>query len=266
MRSVSMTEGIWEPAPRLMELLHSEGTTFKDHLGDTREAVGTGIIPIVGSARSGKTALAYALIEWVIENTKRPIALLGLPDKALESIPEEWRDRVSNPEVEKMVEFKRPAVCLLDDTAVILNSRDSGTNFAKYLSRIAGVISHIGGGLTLILTTQSMSGIDLSLTRYTNLASVVRFVDRWTLRTERTSWVEDISHAQSELEAVSRMKYLRDVYYSLHDDLICYATFPEFYDDVLSRPYQYMSKDMRKRIILRAKDSKKKRVDEDEQS
>lgn len=253
-----MAEEMWQPAPRLMDLLYGEGRVFKDHLNQKREAVGTGIIPIVGSARSGKTALSYYLMDWAIKNTKRPIALLGLPDKVMESLPEHWGDRVSNPPFEGMIDFTKPYICLIDDSSAVLNSRDSGTNFARFLSRIAGVISHIGGGLTLILTVQSMSGIDLSLTRYTNLAPIVRFVDQYTLRTERTSWVDDISRAQHEMKDAAQLRYHRDVYYSLYDELICKAGMPEWYDNKLSRPYQYMSKEMRRSLILREKPVKKK--------
>ena len=41
----------WNPAPRAQNLL----------LEPSEDAIGTGIIPICGSARSGKTTLALAL-------------------------------------------------------------------------------------------------------------------------------------------------------------------------------------------------------------
>mgnify|MGYP001333032303 CR=1 FL=1 len=63
----------WNPAPRAQALL----------LEPSEDAIGTGIIPICGSARSGKTTLALALISWAARRTSRPFAFVGLPDARL---------------------------------------------------------------------------------------------------------------------------------------------------------------------------------------
>ena len=67
----------WRPAPMAQNLL----------LEPSEGAIGTGIIPICGSARSGKTTLSLALISWAARRTSRPFAFVGLPDGTITSEP-----------------------------------------------------------------------------------------------------------------------------------------------------------------------------------
>ena len=55
--------------PSIVNLLLQEGQRFTVE-GQKREALGTGIIPVIASARGGKTSLAYAFIDYVIKYTK----------------------------------------------------------------------------------------------------------------------------------------------------------------------------------------------------
>lgn len=260
----------WLP-PSFQDLLLEEGTPY-DAGGFTRTATGTGILTLLGSARAAKTSLAYAMIDTVIRTTNRPVSFVGFPDVVMEAMPAHWEGRIYNPpDIEKLLEFKRPAVVLLDDTAVTMNSRDSMTTSAKLMSRLAGVISHIGGGLTVILTTQSMSGIDLSLLRYTQLAVGIRRMSPITLWSERSQWAPKVVEAQQELSAVAKDQNWRDVYYSMMDEQVCVSWFPEWLDrskyperaDKLSRPFRYMSSGKLKELVLRPpKTKRKKDVDE----
>ena len=87
--------------PSIVNLLLKEGQRWKVD-GKMREALGTGIIPIVASARGGKTSLAYVMIDYVIKYTSRPVILDSFPQKVIdEGIPEHWRGRVSNHQVAK---------------------------------------------------------------------------------------------------------------------------------------------------------------------
>ena len=81
--------------PSIVNLLLKEGQRFEVN-GQFKTALGTGIIPIVASARGGKTSLAYALIDYAIEYTNRPIILDSFPQKVIdEGIPKHWKGRVS---------------------------------------------------------------------------------------------------------------------------------------------------------------------------
>ena len=215
----------WRPAPRTMALLNEP----------SEDSIGTGIIPICGSARSGKTTLALALIEWASKKTSRSFAFIGLPDIYLENLPQHIRKRSTNPSLDELSTL-RDCIVLLDDTATSLSSRDSTTTQGKMISRIAGVISHLG--LTIILTTQSMAGVDLSLLRYTEMSPLVKRIDPMALRVERTEWSSELKEAQAELKMHN---FDRSLYWSVSDEIMCKHPFSEWMsNDVLSRPFRYL--------------------------
>ncbi len=89
----------WNPAPRAQCLLLSGGMTYQDSYGEDRTAIGTGIIPVVGTARSGKTVLGLTMMEWAIGETDRDLAFIGMPDAYMEALPRTIRDRPSNPSI-----------------------------------------------------------------------------------------------------------------------------------------------------------------------
>jgi len=273
-----MTEGPpmdWLP-PSFQDLLRPEGQVFDAGDGHMRQATGCGILCCTGSARSAKTSLSLAMMDTVMRCTDRPLCFVGWPDVCMDALPDHWKQpgRLYNPQnIEKLLEIKRPAVVLLDDTAVLLNSRDAMTSGAKLMSRLAGVLSHIGGGLTVILTTQSMAGIDLSLLRFTQLAVAVRRMSPMALWSERDSWAPRIRAAQHDLADAAEDQGWRDVYFSLMDDMVCAAWFPDWLSretdleraDKLSRPFRYMDNAKLKELILKPPARGRKRKDEEDE-
>ena len=151
--------------PSITNLLLQEGQRWMVN-GNPRTALGTGIIPIIASARGGKTSLAYSMIDFVIKYTSRPVILDSFPQRVIdEGIPEHWKGRVSNQSFNDIAKIDEAAVWLLDDSATHFNSRSAMSSTNQTLAKSAGVLSHFGGGMTVLFTTQSMSGIDLSLLR-----------------------------------------------------------------------------------------------------
>ena len=226
----------WRPAPRAQSLLLNPSDSYIEETGSEWPAIGTGIIPIVGTARSAKTTLALALMEWVTDNTDRPLAFVGMPPSYLDALPQKMKARASTPSINQLAEL-RDAVVLLDDTAVILNARDSSNKRNRVLNRLAGVISHLG--LTLILTSQSMAGVDIGLVRFTELAPLVKRIDPMALKVERDAWHEPLEQAQYSLRTID---YDRAYYYSIGDEMLCKSPYPKWVrDDCLSRPYRYLS-------------------------
>ena len=261
--------------PSIVNLLLAEGQRWKVN-GKIRQALGTGIIPICASSRGGKTSLSYVLIDYVIRHTNRPVILDSFPQRVIdEGLPEHWKGRVSNEKFSDLAKINKPVVWLLDDSSVHYNSRDSMTNSSKLLSRAAGVISHFGGGMTVIFTTQLLSGIDLSFLRFTSLAPIIRFIDPDVITQERKEWRPIVQEAQYQLSRVCQDERFRDYFYSSKERILCPAPFPKFLDksndaikaDLLSRPMRYHTlKDRISMIsgeVKRAK--KKKKVDDDEQ-
>lgn len=233
--------------PSIVNLLLQEGQRWEVN-GTFKVALGTGIIPIVASARGGKTSLAYALIEYVIKYTNRPVILDSFPLAVIEQgIPQHWRGRVSNRSFQEIAEVDEPAVWLLDDSATHWNSRSSTSSSNQVLAKTAGVLSHFGGGMTVLFTTQSLSGIDLSLLRYTTISPIIRWVDPDLIPQERKEWMEEISHGQYELRKVCKDERFRDYFWSAKDRVLVKCPYPDFLHsdpvkaDLLSRPMRYHS-------------------------
>ena len=233
--------------PSITNLLLQEGQRFEVN-GKFRTALGTGVIPVIGVSRSGKTSGAYSMLDYVIKFTNRPVILDSFPKKVIdEGIPEHWKGRVTNTKFADIATINEPAVWLVDDTGVGFNSRDWNSN-GRILARTAGILSHFGGGMTVIFTTQSLSGVDVSFFRYTNLAPVIRYVDDDVLRFERPEWRDIVEEGQYELQKVSNPRHL-DWLYSSKDKMLVKVYFPDWLDkknnpivaDLMSRPMRYHS-------------------------
>ena len=235
--------------PSITNLLLKEGQRWKVN-DQFRTALGTGIIPIVASARGGKTSLAYSMIDYVIEYTDRPIILDSFPQRVIdEGIPDHWKGRVSNESFNEIAKIDEPAVWLLDDSATHFNSRSAMSSTNQTLAKAAGVLSHFGGGMTVLFTTQSMSGIDLSLLRYTTISPIIRWVDRDLIPQERKEWKSEIEYAQYQLAGICKDERFRDYFWSSKDKILVKSIFPKYLEnkkdpikaDLLSRPMRYHS-------------------------
>lgn len=253
--------------PSITNLLLQEGQRWMVK-GKPRTALGTGIIPIIASARGGKTSLAYSMIDFVVEHTSRPVILDSFPQRVIdEGIPEHWKGRVTNQSFNDIAKIDEPAVWLLDDSATHFNSRSAMSSTNQTLAKSAGVLSHFGGGMTVLFTTQSMSGIDLSLLRYTTISPVIRWVDYDLIPQERKEWRSEIEYAQYQLKRVCKDERLRDFFWSSKDKLLVPSNFPKFlssnYDpikaDLLSRPMRYHTVEQKEVLLGIVKPPARKR-------
>lgn len=263
--------------PSITNLLLKEGQRWEVN-GKFKTALGTGIIPIVASARGGKTSLAYAMIDFVIEYTNRPVILDSFPQRVIdEGIPDHWKGRVTNHSFNEISKIDEPAVWLLDDSATHFNSRSAMSSTNQTLAKSAGVLSHFGGGMTVLFTTQSMSGIDLSLLRYATISPIIRWVDEDLIPHERKEWSGEIKYAQYQLAKVCKDERYRDYFWSAKDKCLVKSHYPDFLKketdpikaDLLSRPMRYHSI-QEKEILLgivkppRKRTAKRKKVNENE--
>jgi hypothetical protein len=202
------------------------------------------------------------MIDWAIAHTNRPIILASFPQVVLEEgLPDHWEGRVRSmkPEEIHKIGQDEPAIWLMDDAAANFNSRSSMRSGQVQFSRSAGIISHLGGGQTIIFTSQSANGVDLSFFRYTEVVQVVRYMSRMGLKTERSGWSDDIEHAQWLLNLAhgpTGSRRLRDYYVTISHGkgrgespfrVVPYVKptwlfedMPKRQRDMLSRPFRYM--------------------------
>lgn len=257
----------------ITNLLLKEGQRFLDD-GKEKIALGTGIIPIIASARGGKTSLAYNFIDYVIEYTDRPVILDSFPQIVIdEGIPDHWIGRVSNDSFENIAHIDEPAVWLLDDSATHFNSRSAMSSTNQILAKSAGVLSHFGGGMTVIFTTQSMSGIDLSLLRYATISPIIRWVDPDLIPQERKEWKSEIEYAQYQLRRVSNDDRFRDFFWVTKDKLLVKYDHPKFLHgekdpkraDLLSRPMRYHDPGTKELMLGIVKKPQRKRAKKKEE-
>lgn len=274
-------------SPDIQDLILEEG---RQVIGSDEPALGSGIIALIGTARSGKTTLAYQIIDYAIHHTKRPIFLAKFPQVVIEEgIPEHWKGRVHSRDSDEIhkVAMDENAIWLLDDAAANFNSRSSMRKGQVSFSRAAGVISHLGGGQTVIFTSQSAQGVDLSFFRFTEVVTVTRYMSGVGLRTERSAWSEDLSHAQYLLRMAHGdrgSKRLRDYYVVISSSgsggktgftvvpfvkpTWLFRDLAEKPRDMLSRPFRYMDQSQIAEIIQgpqprpRGRPRKKKEADE----
>ena len=237
----------WSPAPKAQYLLLPVGSKIKGQNGEEYPALGTGVVVLLGSARSSKSSTALALIEWaLIASKKRNAAFVGMPPDFLEALPPHMKARSTAPSFDDITKL-RDSIVLIDDAAVHLNARMSmGGGLNRLISRLAGVISHLG--ITLIICVQSMSGLDLSLLRFCEMSPLIKRVDPMALEHERNEWTPSVKAAQRSLAGVG---FNRSYYVSLADNgLLCEAPYPLWMRptkgnrkkaDALSRPFRFMT-------------------------
>jgi hypothetical protein len=249
----------------IKNLLFEEGVEFKNDYGSKTVALGTGIIPIVGTARSGKTSLAYSMLEWVIDNTKRDIILDSFPQKIIDqAFPKKFEGRIFNHAFIDIAKVERSSVWLVDDTGASFNSRDSMSGNSRTLSKVAGILSH--WEQTVIFTTQLFSAVDLSFLRYTALCPILRRVDPSVISQERPQFQDQVKNSNYMLKSISKEPYFRDFYFNVMDETICEAPYPKWIDkkyfpvnaDMLSKPMKYHDLEMKMKIIGQQPTKKKK--------
>lgn len=252
--------------PELQDLLGSpiQKTT------EGYNCLGTGTILLSGVSRSGKTTLAYGLIDWVIHHTNRPVFLSNFPEIVIkEGLPKHWENRVFQKNIQDLYKVKKHenGVWLVDDSAVHTNSRDYSSRKAKAISRLSGIFSHIGGGQTIIYTTQNLAGVDKTLFRFTETVLVCRYMSATGIKSERQEFSEEIETAQYLLRQAhasigSNDKRLREFYITISNSekspyrIVPYVKPEWLYDldarkaDMLSRPFRYMPEQDLENMVL----------------
>lgn len=254
----------------IKNLLLEEGTMFQDEYLNDIQALGTGIIAIVGTARSGKTSLAYSMLEWVIDNTSRDIILDSFPQRIIdEAFPSKFQGRIFNHSFVDIAGVEKSSVWLVDDTGSSFNSRDSMSGNSRTLSRTAGILSH--WEQTVIFTTQLFSAVDLSFLRYTALVPILRRVDPSVISQERPQFQEIVRHSNYQLLLVSKKPYMRDYYFNVKDETVCEAPYPKWINkefhplqaDMLSKPMKYHDVKKKYEIIGQKPPSKAKKKEKE---
>lgn len=261
-------------SPELQDLLLEEGTPV---VGSDELSLGTGTIPVLGTSRSGKSTWIATMVDWVIAHTSRKIIYADFPEVFVEEgIPDHWKGRVETRPLSSLhrVGQDENAVWICDDVPMGLNSRRSGSNQNIQVAQLAGIISHLGGGQTVIFSSQSLAGVDKSLFRYTEVVTVIRYMSDAGLKGERDEWRDEVDHAQyllRQAHAGKGSKRLREFYITVSTTqgknpyrIVPYVKPRWLFEglspkqrDIMSRPFRYMDGD-KIAAIIRADDAPKR--------
>lgn len=260
--------------PELQDLLLEEGRECSDGViipGNRDNSFNCFI-------KRGKTTKMYALIDWVVAHTNRNVILNNFPEVIIKKgIPPHWRGRVDSGDINDLWRIPKDQNCvwLIDDSAVHNSSAEAyNSSTSKYLSKISGIISHLGGGQTLLYTTQNLAGVQKSLFRFTETVLMVGHMNISGLRTERNEFYDDISNAQYLLHqahgyAGSNDKRYRDFYITVNTHsknpyrIVPFLKPKWLFDadklrkDMLSRPFRYMDTQEIESRIFGKKSNKK---------
>jgi hypothetical protein len=118
--------------------------TFYDRLSKD-----SSIVLIAGKRGSGKSALAFRLLENIHSKNKRPVSSLDVKASVMPS----W---IGN--VDSLDEVKNNSIVLVDEGAIAFGARDSMSKKNKKLGELLAIARH--KNLTLLLITQNTGMID----------------------------------------------------------------------------------------------------------
>jgi len=189
-----------------------------------------GVIAIVGTGRSGKTALAHLLAA----HSYKPVYALDYPvDFVNQYCPEGW-NTVSTKDVFSLSE----CVILMDDAALFASARQFGSSWSKAWVRFQTIISH--KKITLITVVQSLNLLDIGVLRSQRMAVLYKYSSLVNCMYEREEF-RDIA-LQSRLIIDKHRNALPSHHHKSfvfdHTLGTCWNhPLPEHWDENLSTPY-----------------------------
>lgn len=133
-----------------------------------------GVLCIVGTGRSGKTALGHLLAT----TSNKPKYVIDYPQSSISCCPSDWKTI----EPENVFSLK-DCVLILDDAALFASSRNYNSPYQKAWVQFQTIISH--KRITLIYIIQSTNLIDIGTLRSQRMAILYKYSDETNIMYER---------------------------------------------------------------------------------
>lgn len=204
---------MWNPPKHVKEILNSEGA-----------------IVVVGTGRSGKTALGHLLAT----HSNKPKFVIAYPDSAIAHCPDDWQSVEPND-----VFALKDCVLILDDAALFASSRNFNSPFQKAWVQFQTIISH--KSITLIFIIQSTNLLDIGTLRSQRMCVLYKFSDETNIMYERDEFK---ATALTSRVVINR---LRSTSPHIHEKSWVYDhtlgkgwkhPLPSHWNDFLSTPYR----------------------------
>jgi len=137
-----------------------------------------GVVAVVGSGRSGKTAFAHLMLA----NANRPVILLDYPEELVQRLcPEGWTTCVP----EEVFGLK-DCILVVDDAALSMSSRDYSNDFQRAFIRFQTIISH--KSMTVVYIVQNLQLLDIGILRSQRLGVLYKYSNENNIRFERDEY------------------------------------------------------------------------------
>ncbi len=200
-----------------------------------------GLVTIIGAIGAGKSALAYAILEY--KHAIRPdipVYVFGFPKDSEQSLPD-WIDILDNEE------FPEGSIVLIDEAYISFHSRESMKKSNKFIDLFAGLARQ--KDILAIFITQTFRKLDISIVTSSSLILIKPIVqsqvktDRGAMKVFLTSAYKCFSEAKKKGVNVNRSVYV--ISNSIKDDFegfIEYANgLPSFWSSDLSKAWKGVS-------------------------
>ena len=204
---------MWNPPNHLMEILETEG-----------------VICIVGTGRSGKTALGHLLASY----SSKPKYVIAYPQSAISACPSDW-ESISQEEVFRL----QDCVLILDDAALFASSRNYNSSFQKAWIQFQTIISH--KSITLIFIVQSTNLLDIGTLRSQRMSLLYKYSDETNILYERDEFKATAATARiviDRLRESNTKAHPKSWVYDLTVGKGWRHPLPKHWSDILSTPYR----------------------------
>ena len=207
-----LTTGPWSPPAHIQDILDTEG-----------------VLGIIGTGRSGKTALGHLLAT----HTAKPVLALEYPSDAIRATPG-WRS-VSSMDLFDVTD----SLVMLDDAALFAAARSFSSSWSKAFVQWLTIISH--KAVTVLFLVQSTNLLDIAVLRSQRMALLFKRSDLVNTLYEREEFTAVSLTARTAIDRMRRIQpsvHPKGWVYDHATGRVWSHPLPAHWTDALSTPYR----------------------------
>ncbi|HDH45632.1 MAG TPA: hypothetical protein ENG66_09730 [Thermococcus sp.] len=194
-----------------------------------------GLCLIAGGVGSGKSCLAYGILEYRhLLEPRRRICVYGFPEGKRHMLPD-WIEPIDNPE------FPEKSIVLVDEAYIQFHSRQSMSEKSRFIDLFTGLIRQ--KGIFGIFISQTFRKLDIGILSSAQLV-LIKKPPLLQVKMDRSELRPLLSEALSAFEKAAREGYdPKKCVYAISNDLdfmglIVNSNYPpSFWSENLSRPW-----------------------------
>ena len=193
----------------------------------------TGVIAVVGTGRSGKTATVHYLFEQVFRDRRK--CFYRIPSTIGEHLPEDGNFGI----IESIQEVEERDVVLIDDAALTASARTHSSKGNVQWTNALTIVSH--WDVVIIITIENVRLLDVLFSSVQNFTLIQKLSDLENLRLTRPEFKRSLLTGQAVMGKILQRNPDLDPrsLAFFHDNYRTYRVgLAEWWSDELSRPYR----------------------------